>query len=260
MLTPFSSQPAHLVRRFAEQARLNPDKPLFFEKRNGAWQGLSYAETAAGHCLAQYLRVGLCPGDHVVLCGENRTSWAVADLAIMAVGAVVVPAYTSNTADDHAYLVSHSEASLVICSGGKVADSLLGVLAEQDRITDVICMDRLTAGQEPPEGLRVHELPEVLAGVRADETLDEVIYVADEEDPACLIYTSGTGGRPKGVLLTHKSIQANIDAAYCLLAEGGAEKGAVFLSLLPLSMLMNIPPVCICRCKSPQRSGIVKDA
>ena len=237
MLTPFSSQPAHLVRRFAEQARLNPDKPLFFEKRGGAWQGLSYAETAAQvSCLARYLKgLGLCPGDHVVLCAENRTSWAVADLAIMAVGAVVVPAYTTNTDDDHAYLVSHSEASLVICSGGKVADSLLGVLAEQDRITDVICMDRLTAGQEPPEGLRVHELPEVLVAASPDETLDEVIYAADEEDPACLIYTSGTGGRPKGVLLTHKSIQANIDAAYCLLAEGGAEQGAVFLSLLPLS-------------------------
>ena len=71
----------------------------------------------------------------------------MADLAIMAVGAVVVPAYTTNTDDDHAYLVSHSEASLVICSGGKVADSLLGVLAEQDRITDVICMDRLTEGR-----------------------------------------------------------------------------------------------------------------
>ena len=135
----------------------------------------------------------------MVLCAENRTKPGLWPIWRLWRSGLVVPAYTTNTDDDHAYLVSHSEASLVICSGGKVADSLLGVLAEQDRITDVICMDRLTAGQEPPEGLRVHELPEVLTGVRADETLDEVIYVADEEDPACLIYTSGTGGRPKGV-------------------------------------------------------------
>ena len=237
MLTPFSTQPAHLVRRFAEQARRSPDKPLFFEKTGGVWQGLNYADTAAQvSCLARYLReLGLSAGDHVVLCGENRANWAVADLAIMAVGAVVVPAYTTNTADDHSYLVSHSEAKLVICSGGKIADTLFAVLAAQDRITDIICMDPLTAEQEPPEELTVHLLEEIIAPADEAAGLDEVIYAADEEDPACLIYTSGTGGRPKGVLLTHKSIQANIDAAYTLLAEGEVEQGAVFLSLLPLS-------------------------
>ena len=237
MLTPFSGKPAHLVRRFAEQARLNPDKPLFFEKTGGAWQGLSYAETADQvSCLARYLQgLGLSAGDHVVLCGENRVSWAVADLAIMASGAVVVPAYTTNTFDDHSYLVSHSEASLVICSGGRVADTLFAVLAKQDRVTDVICMDRLTDAQDPPEGLNIHFMDDITATTAEAAVLDEVIYEADENDPACLIYTSGTGGRPKGVLLTHKSIQANIDAAYTLLAEGGVADDAVFLSLLPLS-------------------------
>ena len=237
MFTAFSTQPAHLVRRFAEQARLNPDKPLFFEKTGGEWRGLSYAQTADQVSrLARYLKaLGLQAGDHVVLCGENRVSWAVSDLAIMTMGAVVVPAYTTNTADDHAYLVSHSEAKLVICSGGKVADTLFSVLAEQDRITDIICMDPLTEAQEPPEGLDVHLFDEITAVSGEVVLLEEMIYPADEEDPACLIYTSGTGGRPKGVLLTHKSIQANIDAAFDLLAEGRAEQGAVFLSLLPLS-------------------------
>ena len=168
-----------------------------------------------------------------MLCGENRVSWAVADLAIMASGAVVVPAYTTNTFDDH--LVSHSEASLVICSGGRVADTLFAVLAKQDRVTDVICMDRLTDAQDPPEGLNIHFMDDITATTAEAAVLDEVIYEADENDPACLIYTSGTGGRPKGVLLTHKSIQANIDAAYTLLAEGGVADDAVFLSLLPLS-------------------------
>ena len=62
----------------------------------------------------------------------------------------------------------------------------------------------------------------------------QIFHDAPETEPCCLIYTSGTGGRPKGVLLTHKSIQANIDAAYILLAEGAAHD-AVFLSILPLS-------------------------
>ena len=237
MLRAFSEQPAHLVKRFAEQAHLSPDKPLFFEKTDGDWHGLSYAQTAGQVArLARYLKtLGLAASDHVVLCGENRISWAVADLAIMAIGAVVVPAYTTNTAEDHAYLISHSEAKLVICSGGRVADTLFSVLADQDRIKDVICMDRLTADQDPPEGLDIHLMAAIIAADAEAVDLEQMIYEADEEDPACLIYTSGTGGRPKGVLLTHKSIQANIDAAFVLLAEGGVEQDAVFLSLLPLS-------------------------
>lgn len=239
MQTPFSDQPAHLVKRFQEQEHLRPDKALFFEKVDGMWRGISYsqAETMIA-CLANYLlSLGLKPGEHVVLCGDNSPRWAVADLAIMTIGCVVVPAYTTNTQDDHEYILSHSEARLVICQGKnkKVAEVLLRALEKQDRISDVVFLDQPDKKLILPQGISVHVLEGIMAQSSSKDGLDGVLHDTEEDTPCCLIYTSGTGGRPKGVLLTHKSIQANIDAARVLLVEGGVRENAVFLSLLPLS-------------------------
>ena len=68
-------------------------------------------------------------------------------------------------------------------------------------------------------------------------------------DTCCIIYTSGTGGQPKGVMLSHRSIQANIDAARELLAEGEAEKEAIFYLFCRFPTPMSILQVCICQCK-----------
>ena len=237
MLTPFSGQPSHLVKRFKEQSRLTPEKALFFEKRDGQWAGLTYAQTEMRISqLAFYMaELGLRPGDHVLLCAENRIDWAVADLAIMAIGCVVVPAYTTNTKDDHAWLVEHSQVKLVMCSAGKVADCLAKVLSEKVDVADMILMDQPATEFQAPKNTFVHFLHDIYAHGDTDRKLDEILHDSSETEPCCLIYTSGTGGRPKGVLLTHKSIQANIDAAYILLAEGAVQHDAVFLSILPLS-------------------------
>ena len=237
MLTPFSSQPAHLVKRFKEQAHLTPEKSLFFEKRDDRWSGLTYAQTEIRITqLALYMtKLGLMPGDHVLLCAENRIDWAIADLAIMAIGCVVVPAYTTNTKDDHSWLIEHSQVKLVICCAGKVGDSLAKVLYEQNSVANMILMDQVAAEFQGPKNISVHFLYDIYARDDTEKKLDEILHDTSETEPCCLIYTSGTGGRPKGVLLTHKSIQANIDAAYILLAEGAAQHNAVFLSILPLS-------------------------
>ena len=65
-------------------------------------------------------------GDHIVICGENRSEWAIADLAVMAIGCVSVPAYI-NTIDDHHYIVTHSASSFVFCSGGIIARNAVSV-------------------------------------------------------------------------------------------------------------------------------------
>ena len=105
---------------------MTPEKLLFFEKLDDKWSGLTYAQTETRITqLAFYMaELGLSAGRSCLLCAENGIDWAVADLAIMAIGCVVVPAYTTNTEDDHAWLIDHSQVKLVICCAGKVGDSL----------------------------------------------------------------------------------------------------------------------------------------
>ena len=119
--------------------------------------------------------------------------------------------------------------SLILCSGGRIAERLSAAAAtyhtEQKIPLPIICFDTPEAGMLSFD-----------ACLGAENALtQEISYRPDASDIACIIYTSGTGGRPKGVMLTHASIQANIDAALDLVREGRADKNAVFLSLLPLS-------------------------
>lgn len=102
---------ANLPGAFFEAARQNPDQPLFTAKIDGVWTGMTRSDAAlyAGKLVSALYQAGIRPGDRVMIAAENSPEWAIADLAIMAAGAIVVPAYTTNTADDHRYIMDHSQ-------------------------------------------------------------------------------------------------------------------------------------------------------
>src|SRR4051812_46723430 len=122
----------NVVTMFFARAAQHGDAPLLFWKEGGAWQSLSWAETArrvAG--LAEALRgLGLARCDRVLLVSENRPEWAIADLAIMAAGGISVPAYTSNTTSDHAHILNDSGARVAIVSTAALAKTLLPAVAK----------------------------------------------------------------------------------------------------------------------------------
>ena len=227
---------ANLPKTFFDNVAKGGDSKLLFEKRNGAWYGRSWREISEDvRRLATVLvECGVEPGERVLISAENRPEWAIADLAIMAVGAIVVPAYTTNTQDDHHYIMDHSGASVAITSGGMLASRIALAANRAPSLSHLIVMDD---GFVAPQGLR----PELrywgtaIEGADALGDIDERLATQQPDDVCCFIYTSGTGGRPKGVMLTHRSIQANITAAIGLLAEGRVLEGQRFLSLLPLS-------------------------
>ncbi len=230
----------HLAARFLAIAKEKADAPLFFDKRDGQWQMLSYHTVAMRVCaLARNLRqIGLESGDRVLLCAENSSSWAICDLAIMAAGGIVVPAYTTHTARDHAYQLGDSGARFILCSEGKIASVLLEVAKNYDSVKAACLIpgsNRQTDFGQTDFGQTDFGLHRIDALWQSNETGQDIDISGGGADTCCIIYTSGTGGQPKGVMLSHNSIQANIDAARELLAEGAAEKEAIFLSLLPLS-------------------------
>jgi len=227
---------ANLPRSFFANVEAGGDSNLLFEKRNGSWHGHSWRSVAEDvrRLAAVLVKCGVEPGERVLVSAENRPEWAIADLAVMSIGAIVVPAYTTNTEDDHHYIMDHSGACVAITSGGMLASRIALAANRVPSLHSLIVMDDTFVA---PEGLRptMQYWGAALAGATPLKDMDERINAQAPDDVCCFIYTSGTGGRPKGVMLTHRSIQANITAAIELLAEGRVVENQRFLSLLPLS-------------------------
>ncbi|WP_027133590.1 AMP-dependent synthetase/ligase [Geminicoccus roseus] len=223
-----------LVEMFQRTVQRKGDAPFLWSKQSGIYQPISYREVAMDvqHLARALAQLGLEPGDRVVLVSENRPEWCIADLAIMSAGGITVPAYTTATVDDHAYLLAHSGAKLVICSGRSLAKRLLPAIEQTEKAAKtVLFMEPLDeVGALPVSAFTWKDA--LALGMRAAPLPDRP--PAEPDDIACLIYTSGTGGRPKGVMLTHRNIMANVEGARALLATIGLGD-EVFLSFLPLS-------------------------
>ena len=219
---------------FAQAARLG-DKPFLWGKGDDdVFTPVSWAAAAQKvRDLARGLRaLGVGAGDKVALVAENRPEWLLADLAVMAAGAITVPTYTTNTVDDHAYLFDHAEAKAVIVSTAALAARVLPA-ATRAGCALVVTLD--SAVDAPAMGPRVLSWTAVAdAGADADFDVDAAAEGLDRDAVCCFIYTSGTGGRPKGVMLSHRAILANCHGALEILRELGVED-EVYLSLLPLS-------------------------
>jgi len=220
---------------FLEEAALKGERPFLWTKQDGTYRATSWRATAeAIGALARGLRLlGLKPGERVGLVSENRPEWIIADLAIMAAGAITVPAYTTNTIDDHRHILANSGARMVIVSTNALAARVLPAADQVTSIEHVITIEPLTSGQvSHPE---IHAWADVTAvGKSAPGDLAEMVARIGRDDIACLIYTSGTVGVPKGVILSHANILANCRGAYQLLETIGFGD-EVFLCFLPLS-------------------------
>ena len=227
----------NLVELFLARADAGGEKPFLWAKREGEWRSISWAEAARQVCLiAESLRaMGLSQGDRVMLVAENRPEWCIADFAIMAAGCLTVPAYVTNTERDHLHILEDSGASAVIVASDKLAKPLLGAVLRSGQARHVIGIEPLRISQT---GLfEYHDWQTLIAGDAgaARAAVDGRIAGIGRDDIACLIYTSGTGGAPRGVMLHHGSILHNVDGAARVLAEDFGLNDEVWLSFLPLS-------------------------
>ncbi|MES2303403.1 MAG: AMP-dependent synthetase/ligase [Pseudomonadota bacterium] len=235
-LSDFEQFP-NLVTMFLDRAGKRGNSPFLWAKRDGQWHSQSWAEASAKVCLlAENLRaLGLNPGDRVALVSENRPEWAIADLAIMAAGLVTVPTYITNTERDHLHILENSGARAVIVSTSKLAQPLLPAALSAPGVEHVIGIDPLRQMQAGK--LAFHDWAAMTSGdaAAARRSVDNRLVAMGRSDLACLIYTSGTGGSPRGVRLHHGSILCNVDGAARILAEDFGWGEEVFLSFLPLS-------------------------
>ena len=197
--------------------------------RDGAWHGTDWQEFARqAASAARGLRAaGVSAGDRVAIVSENRPEYVIAETALMAIRAVPVPTYTTNTPADHAHILRDSGARAAIVS----TPGFAARLREAGPLDLLVAMDVLPPPAPGPRLLAWADL------VRDASPPDDIAAEAAAIPPgalACLIYTSGTGGTPKGVMLPHLSILSNCRGAAELIRPLKL-RDETYLSFLPLS-------------------------
>ena len=224
-----------LPAMFFAEAEKRGDAPFLWAKRDRRYEAMSWREVARQvSALSRGLRaLGIERGDRVGLVSENRPEWVITDLAIMAAGAITVPAYTTNTVEDHRHILANAGCRAVIVSTNALAQRVIPAADPIARVEHVVLVEKLTKDQISHAEIHLWEDLVARGAALADDVAETVGALA-RDDTACLIYTSGTGGVPKGVMLSHANILANARGAYTLL-EGIGLGDEVFLCFLPLS-------------------------
>jgi long-chain acyl-CoA synthetase len=226
----------NLVSLFLGRAAEKGDKPFLWAKHEGVWNSISWADAAkqVASLAASLHRIGLERGDRVALVSENRPEWLISDLAIMAAGCVTVPTYTTNTTRDHAHILENSGARAVIVSNQKLATNLIPAVLTSNECHHVIGMEALRKVQAP-DWVTCHSWSKLASDESDVAALQDRMRSTRREDLACIIYTSGTGGAPRGVQQHHGAILHNVEGATDIISTDFGWGDEVFLSFLPAS-------------------------
>jgi len=229
----------NLPQIFFNNSELYENKTLFGFKINSNWEHLSWKDTKdlVLNISSALHEIGVKKNDKISIIADNSYKWCAVDLATISLGAITVPGYTTSNEEEISYLLSHSETSIVFVNG-KLLSLILKILPSLNKIKHVICIDDTNTSKFKKFNIGFYTFNELLnLGSKSDEKskiIERFVSKINENDVVSIIYTSGTSNKPKGVMLTHKSIISNIVGANELVSEIKI-KDHKFLSIIPLS-------------------------
>ena len=169
-------------------------------------------------------------GDRCLIISENRPEWMITDLAIMLSSCITVPAYTTYTERDYEYIINDCSPAIIFVSDSIQYSKIKNIIPKKNFIKKVIIFDKID-NLDDRFNLNISEIFE------DNKKIDDIDFLKlniSRKDPACIIYTSGTQGNPKGVILSHGGILNNCEGS-CELLKPIISKDTKFLTWLPLS-------------------------
>ena len=239
--TPGEFRPGTLTGLFLESGDHYSGRSAFRFHQEGVWKDISHDEArrTVAKAVGALKELGMERGDRAAILSENRPEWALADYACLMAGVVDVPVYATLTPGQVAYILNDAGARLVFCSDREQLTKLLEARADAGKLEWIVVFedDAVDSGEaNRSQGvLTWSEFLEKGAswpGVTDDEVLRGEGERAEPADVATILYTSGTTGDPKGVMLTHDNLFSNVQAARSLIPVGPEDST---LSFLPLS-------------------------
>ena len=209
------------------------DKSLFWHKENGNWVSISWNEAGRQiNILSEFLKkIEINKGDRVSIISKNSPFWCIADLAIMKIGAITVPAYTTSNENELLYLLNHSESKLALLD----EEAYLKIKKIKKKLIftkKFILLENFKSTEN--KSFFIYHKDVLNKKIVTHSQKTNIDYKISKNDTACIIYTSGTSANPKGVMLSHNSIKSNIEGAKIYLDDIKINNHK-FLSILPLS-------------------------
>ncbi len=218
---------------FESQKNKLRDKSLFWHKENGNWVSISWNEAGRQiNILSEFLKtIEINKGDRVSIISKNSPFWCIADLAIMKIGAITVPAYTTSNENELLYLLNHSESKIALLD----EEAFLKIKKIKKKLIftkKFILLENFKNTENNSYFCYEKDILNKKIVTHSQES--NINYKISKNDTACIIYTSGTSANPKGVMLSHNSIISNIEGAKIYLDDIKIDNHK-FLSILPLS-------------------------
>lgn len=219
---------------FRARLELTPDAPAYrqYDIASQQWSTSSWRQMAneIARWQAAFEKDGLQPGDKVAIMVKNSREWVVFDQAALGLGLVTVPLYVDDRPENVAYIINHAEVKLLFVQDKPQWQRLIGLDVDMDSLQRIISLKRISEDDEPDDP-HLESLSDWLFGMSGSLQSKE----SGIDELATIVYTSGTTGRSKGVMLSHRNILANAFAATSCNEWLEEER---FLSFLPLSHML----------------------
>ncbi len=222
----------HLAEMIFQSAKTYANKTAMRVKVDGQWQSYSYQEIGATirQIARALLALGVQPGDCVGIFSQNRPEWSLVDFAVLAIGAVSVPIYATNTKYQAAYIVDEAQIAVIFTGSQDNYDKIQAITERSPSLKHIIAFDESTTINGEASLLFSQFLAQ-----GTDETCNSEIDIrleaAQTDDLATVIYTSGTTGEPKGVMLTHANIFHQFEAMEGQFSVNPSDSSLCFLPL-----------------------------